>query len=175
MCIFTFTTALAPIHSDGNEYVLTGQKQFISGGGATDVLVVMARTGGDGPKGISTFIVDAVRLCPPRFQPVEKRLPQASPGVSYGKQESKLGWNSQPTATVAFDGVRVPEANRLGDEGQGFSFAMKARTCADADVLFFGVCFPCLMWQPQWMGGASTSPHAALVGASSAWTMRCVW
>ncbi|MEO9383443.1 acyl-CoA dehydrogenase family protein [Chromobacterium phragmitis] len=92
----------------GEVYVLNGGKMFISGAGSTQVLVVMARTGGPGPKGISAFVV-----------------PADAPGVSYGKKEKKMGWNSQPTRAITFDNVEIPVANRLGEEGQGFAFAMK--------------------------------------------------
>ena len=92
---------------DGDDYVLNGTKQFISGGGYNDVYVVMARTGDDGPKGISALVV-------------EKDME----GLSFGAPEKKLGWNSSPTAQVIFDNVRVPVANRIGDEGHGFRFAM---------------------------------------------------
>jgi len=93
---------------DGDDYVLTGSKCFISGAGDTDVLVVMARTGEPGSRGISTFAV-----------------PADAQGISYGRKEPKMGWNSQATRTITFDGARVPAANRLGEEGQGFSIAMK--------------------------------------------------
>ena len=93
---------------DGDHYVLDGGKAFISGAGSTDALVVMCRTGGPGPGGISTLFV-----------------PADSPGISFGKKEEKMGWNSQPTRTIAFDGVRVPAAHRLGEEGDGFKIAMK--------------------------------------------------
>ena len=93
---------------DGDHYVLDGTKAFISGGGASDLYVVMARTGGEGPRGISAIVVE-----------------KGTPGLSFGKKERKLGWNSQPTAMVILDGARVPVANRLGEEGQGFSFAMR--------------------------------------------------
>ncbi|MES2169561.1 MAG: acyl-CoA dehydrogenase family protein, partial [Actinomycetota bacterium] len=93
---------------DGDEYVLTGVKQFISGAGASSIYVVMARTGVDGPKGISAFIV-----------------PSDSPGLSFGANERKMGWNAQPTRQVVFENVRVPAANLLGEEGEGFTFAMK--------------------------------------------------
>ncbi|MCC7369770.1 MAG: acyl-CoA dehydrogenase family protein [Chloroflexi bacterium] len=93
---------------DGDWYVLSGSKAFISGAGATDVLVVMARTGGPGPSGISALLVDA-----------------RSVGIRYGKNEHKMGWNSQPTRAVFFDEVRVPAANRLGAEGAGFKIAMR--------------------------------------------------
>jgi len=92
---------------DGDHYVLNGSKAFISGGGFSDVYVVMARTGEDGPKGISTFVVE-----------------NGTPGLSFGAQEKKMGWNAQPTALVNFDDCRVPVANRLGVEGQGFKIAM---------------------------------------------------
>ncbi|WP_028112016.1 acyl-CoA dehydrogenase family protein [Ferrimonas kyonanensis] len=93
---------------DGDHYVLNGAKMFISGAGATELLVVMCRTGGDGPKGISAIAV-----------------PADLDGIIYGKAEEKMGWNAQPTRLVTFDNVRVPVANLLGDEGQGFTFAMK--------------------------------------------------
>jgi alkylation response protein AidB-like acyl-CoA dehydrogenase len=93
---------------DGDHYVLNGGKAFTSGAGDTDVLVVMARTGGDGPKGISAFAV-----------------PADLPGITYGRKEEKMGWNSQPTRSVTFEDVRVPAANRLGEEGEGFKIAMK--------------------------------------------------
>jgi alkylation response protein AidB-like acyl-CoA dehydrogenase len=92
---------------DGDHYVLEGTKAFISGGGVSDVYLVMARTGEPGPKGISCFVVE-----------------QGRPGISYGAQEKKLGWKSQPTAMVMFESCRVPAANRIGEEGQGFRIAM---------------------------------------------------
>ena len=92
---------------DGDHWVLNGSKAFISGAGTSDVYVVMARTGGDGPKGISTFVVE-----------------KDAPGLSFGAQEKKMGWNSQPTAIVAFDDCRIPAANLLGKEGDGFRYAM---------------------------------------------------
>ena len=92
----------------GGEYVINGGKAFISGAGATDVLVLMARTGGGGAGGISAFAV-----------------PADAPGISYGKKEHKMGWNSQPTRTIAFDNVRVPADHLLGSEGEGFRIAMK--------------------------------------------------
>jgi alkylation response protein AidB-like acyl-CoA dehydrogenase len=92
---------------EGDHYVLNGAKAFISGGGVSDVYVVMARTGGPGPKGVSTFVVE-----------------NGSPGLTFGAQERKLGWNAQPTAQVNFDDVIVPVENRVGDEGDGFRFAM---------------------------------------------------
>lgn len=95
---------------DGDHYVLDGVKQFISGAGTSDVYVVMARTGGDGPKGISAFIVE-----------------KDTPGVSFGADELKMGWNAQPTAQVVFEGARVPAEAMLGGpegEGTGFGIAM---------------------------------------------------
>ncbi len=92
---------------DGDHWVLNGSKAFISGAGTSDVYVVMARTGADGPKGISTFVVE-----------------KDTPGLSFGAQEKKMGWNSQPTAIVAFDECRIPAANLLGKEGDGFRYAM---------------------------------------------------
>ncbi len=93
---------------DGDHYVLNGSKAFISGAGTSDVYVVMARTGDETARGISAFIV-----------------PKSSEGLSFGANEKKMGWNAQPTRTVAFDNVIVPLENRLGAEGEGFKFAMK--------------------------------------------------
>lgn len=93
---------------DGDHYVLNGTKAFISGAGQTHMLIVMARTGGDGAGGISAFAV-----------------PADLPGIVYGKKEEKMGWNSQPTRIISFDNVRVPAANLLGAEGEGFAIAMK--------------------------------------------------
>ncbi len=92
---------------DGDHYVLNGQKQFISGAGAGDLYVVMVRTGGPGPSGISTLVV-----------------PGGTPGLSLGANERKMGWNAQPTRAVIFENARVPVENRLGDEGIGFKIAM---------------------------------------------------
>ncbi len=92
---------------DGEHYVLNGSKAFISGGSTSDVYVVMARTGGQGPNGISAIVVE-----------------KDAPGLSFGAQEKKLGWHSQPTAAVVFEDCRVPIANRLGEEGDGFKIAM---------------------------------------------------
>ena len=92
---------------DGDHYVLNGQKQFISGAGAGDLYVVMARTGGAGPSGISTLVV-----------------PGDTPGISLGANERKMGWNAQPTRAVVFQDARVPVENRLGEEGIGFKIAM---------------------------------------------------
>ncbi|MGV8872946.1 MAG: isobutyryl-CoA dehydrogenase [Rhodococcus sp. (in: high G+C Gram-positive bacteria)] len=92
---------------DGDEYVLDGVKQFISGAGTSEVYVVMARTGASGPRGISAFIV-----------------PKDSPGLSFGANEKKMGWNAQPTRQVVLEGVRIPAENLLGNEGDGFRIAM---------------------------------------------------
>jgi hypothetical protein len=93
---------------DGDDYVLNGGKVFSSGAGDTDLLVVMARTGGEGAKGISAFAV-----------------PADADGITYGRKEEKMGWNSQPTRSITFEDVRVPASNRLGEEGDGFKIAMK--------------------------------------------------
>jgi alkylation response protein AidB-like acyl-CoA dehydrogenase len=92
---------------DGDAYVLSGQKQFISGAGASDLYLVMTRTGGEGPSGISAFLVAG-----------------DTPGLSFGANERKMGWNAQPTRAVIFENVRVPAADRLGAEGTGFKIAM---------------------------------------------------
>ncbi|MBA4502727.1 acyl-CoA dehydrogenase family protein [Marinobacterium marinum] len=93
---------------EGDHYVLNGSKIFISGAGSTDVLVVMARTGGEGAAGISAFAVDA-----------------KADGISYGRKEDKMGWNCQPTRMITFEDVRVPAENLLAQEGEGFKIAMK--------------------------------------------------
>src|SRR6195952_4823363 len=105
---------------DGDHYVVTGSKAFISGGGANEVYVTMVRTGEEGPKGISCLVI-------------EKDMP----GGSFGAQERKLGWHSQPTAQVNFDGVRVPVENRVGGEGEGFRIAMMG---LDGGRLNIGAC-----------------------------------
>ncbi|KMO32056.1 acyl-CoA dehydrogenase family protein [Methylobacterium aquaticum] len=92
---------------EGDDYILDGAKQFISGAGAADLYVTMVRTGEAGPKGISTVVV-----------------PSDAPGLSFGPNERKMGWNAQPTRQVIFDGCRVPVENRLGEEGIGFRIAM---------------------------------------------------
>lgn len=94
---------------DGDDYLITGQKQFISGAGASDIYIVMARTGVAGAKGISAFIV-----------------PKDAVGLSFGANEKKMGWNAQPTRTVMFDNVRVPVESLIGQEGIGFKIAMSA-------------------------------------------------
>lgn len=92
---------------DGDHYVLNGSKAFISGGGVSDIYVCMVRTGAAGPKGISCIVVE-----------------KGTPGLSFGAQEKKLGWKTQPTAMVNFENCRVPVANRIGEEGDGFKIAM---------------------------------------------------
>ena len=92
----------------GDYYLVNGSKMFISGAGATDVLVVMVRTGGEGPKGISSLLI-----------------PANSEGIVYGKKEDKMGWNSQPTRMITFENVKVPLKNLIGLEGEGFTIAMK--------------------------------------------------
>ncbi len=92
---------------DGDHYVLNGAKAFISGAGVSDVYVCMVRTGEDGPRGVSCLVIE-----------------KGAPGLSFGKKERKMGWNSQPTAQVLFDNCRVPVANRIGGEGEGFRIAM---------------------------------------------------
>ncbi len=93
---------------DGDHYVLNGTKAFISGGSTSEIYVCMVRTGGEGPDGISCLVVE-----------------KGTPGLSFGKKERKMGWNSQPTAAVIFEDCRVPVANRIGAEGEGFRIAMK--------------------------------------------------
>lgn len=124
------TTARA----DGNSaYVLNGTKAFISGGGVSDIYLVMARTGEDGPRGVSTFVVE-----------------KGTPGLSFGKNERKMGWNSQPTAQVILEDCRVPAENRLGDEGMGFKIAMSG---LDGGRLNIAACS---------LGGAAEALDAAL-------------
>ncbi|MBT2514731.1 acyl-CoA dehydrogenase family protein [Arthrobacter sp. ISL-30] len=93
---------------DGDEYVLNGVKQFISGAGASSFYIVMARTADTGSRGITAIVV-----------------PADTPGLSFGANEKKMGWNAQPTRQVIFEDVRVPVANRLGEEGSGFGIAMR--------------------------------------------------
>ncbi|MBX7146774.1 MAG: acyl-CoA dehydrogenase family protein [Alphaproteobacteria bacterium] len=104
----------------GDDYVLDGTKAFISGGGTSDVYVVMARTGAAGPKGVSAFIVE-----------------KGTPGLSFGKSEHKLGWNSQPTSMVFMENCKIPVRNRLGVEGSGFKLAMRG---LDGGRLNIGAC-----------------------------------
>ena len=105
---------------DGGDYVVSGSKAFISGGGETEIYVTMVRTGEDGPKGITCLVIE-----------------KGMPGVSFGAPEKKLGWHSQPTAQVNFDEVRVPVANRVGGEGEGFRIAMMG---LDGGRLNIGAC-----------------------------------
>jgi alkylation response protein AidB-like acyl-CoA dehydrogenase len=122
---------------DGDAYVLAGVKQFISGAGVSDIYVVMARTGGDGPSGISTFVIE-----------------KGTPGLSFGANEKKMGWNAQPTRAVILEGCRVPAANRLGPEGIGFKIAMAG---LDGGRLNIGACS---------LGGAQGALDRALAYAS---------
>ena len=92
---------------DGDDYVVNGEKAFISGGSVADVYLCMVRTGEAGPAGISCIVVE-----------------KDTPGLSFGKREQKMGWHSQPTTAVIFSDCRVPVANRLGGEGEGFKIAM---------------------------------------------------
>jgi len=117
---------------DGDDYVLDGAKAFISGGGATDIYVCMVRTGGDGANGISCLVVE-----------------KDTPGLSFGAREKKLGWHSQPTAAVIFEDCRVPVANRIGDEGDGFKIAMRG---LDGGRINIGACS---------LGGARAALDAA--------------
>lgn len=105
---------------DGEHYVLDGAKAFISGGGVSDIYVVMARTGEAGPRGISCIVVE-----------------KGTPGLSFGAQEKKLGWKTQPTAMVMFENCRVPLAHRIGAEGQGFKIALAG---LDGGRLNIGAC-----------------------------------
>jgi alkylation response protein AidB-like acyl-CoA dehydrogenase len=105
---------------DGDDYVIDGAKAFISGGGFSDLYVVMCRTGGEGAGGVSAIVVE-----------------NGAKGLSFGKPEDKMGWRAQPTAQVMFDSVRVPAANRIGPEGQGFRYAMKG---LDGGRLNIGAC-----------------------------------
>ena len=118
---------------DGDHYIVNGVKQFISGAGTSDIYVTMVRTGEDGPSGISTLVI-------------EKDMP----GVSFGAQEKKMGWNAQPTAAVIFEDVRVPVANRLSDEGMGFKIAMSG---LDGGRINIGACS---------LGGAQAALDKAL-------------
>jgi len=120
-------------HHRGADYVIDGAKAFISGGGRADLYVVMARTGGEGAGGISAFLVEA-----------------GTRGLSFGAQEEKMGWHSQPTAAVMFDECRVPVANRLGAEGDGFKIAMAG---LDGGRINIGAC--------SLGAGAAALDHAA--------------
>jgi alkylation response protein AidB-like acyl-CoA dehydrogenase len=105
---------------DGDHYVLNGSKAFISGGGVSDIYVCMVRTGGEGAGGVSCLVVE-----------------KGTPGLSFGSSEKKMGWNSQPTAQVIFEDCRVPVANLIGAEGQGFKIAMMG---LDGGRLNIGAC-----------------------------------
>lgn len=105
---------------DGDNYILNGTKTFISGAGWSDIYVVMARTSNDGARGISCFVVE-----------------KGSPGLSFGAQEKKMGWNAQPTAQVIFEDCRIPASNRVGAEGEGFRFAMSG---LDGGRINIGAC-----------------------------------
>lgn len=127
------TTAKA----DGNSaYVLNGSKAFISGGGFSDLYVVMARTGEAGAKGVSTFVVE-----------------KGTKGLSFGKNEEKMGWRAQPTSTVIFEDCRVPAENRIGPDGDGFKYAMRG---LDGGRLNIAACS---------LGGASDALARALTYA----------
>ncbi len=117
----------------GSDYQLDGSKAFISGAGSSDIYVVMCRTGDAGPKGISTLVVE-----------------KETAGLSFGKKERKLGWNSQPTRQVIFENALVPQSHRLGDEGEGFKIAMMG---LDGGRLNIGACS---------LGGARACLEAAL-------------
>ena len=118
---------------DGDNYVLNGTKQFISGAGSNDLYVVMARTSNEGTKGISTFIVE-----------------KGAPGLSYGAQERKMGWHIQPTAQVIFEDCRIPAENRINEEGMGFRIAMSG---LDGGRINIGACS---------LGGAQAALDMAL-------------
>jgi alkylation response protein AidB-like acyl-CoA dehydrogenase len=119
---------------DGDHYILNGQKQFISGAGSTDLCVTMVRTGDEGPGGVSTLVVE-----------------RNTPGLSFGANERKMGWNAQPTRAVIFENARVPVANRLGPEGIGFKIAMAG---LDGGRLNIAACS---------LGGAQSALDKALV------------
>lgn len=121
---------------DGEHYVLNGGKAFISGAGTSDVYVCMVRTGAEGPSGISCLVVE-----------------KDTPGLGFGKQERKLGWRSQPTAMVLFDNCRVPVANRLGAEGDGFKIAMQGLDGGRLNIAAcsLGVAGACIELATQYM------------------------
>lgn len=121
---------------EGDHYVLNGSKQFISGAGAGDLYLVMVRTGGDGPKGISAVLVE-----------------KGTPGLSFGPNEKKMGWHAQPTRQVIFEECRIPVANLIGDEGQGFKIAMAG---LDGGRLNIGACS---------LGGAQAALEKAITYA----------
>ena len=119
---------------DGDHYVINGVKQFISGAGSSAVYIVMARTGAPGAQGITAFLV-----------------PGDAPGLSFGPNEKKMGWNAQPTRQVILDGVRLPVSARLGAEGQGFGIAMKG---LNGGRLNMGACS---LGGAQWALGRATA------------------
>lgn len=121
---------------DGENYILNGTKTFISGAGWSDIYVVMARTSDDGARGVSCFVVE-----------------KGMPGLSFGATERKMGWNAQPTAQVIFEDCRVPAANRVGAEGEGFRFAMSG---LDGGRINIGACS---------LGGAQAALEMALTYA----------
>ena len=118
---------------DGEHYVLNGSKSFISGAGWSDLYVVMARTSDNKAKGVSCFVVE-----------------KNTPGLSFGANERKMGWNAQPTAQVIFEDCRIPTSNRVGAEGDGFKFAMSG---LDGGRVNIGACS---------LGGAQKALDAAL-------------
>ncbi|RKQ71900.1 hypothetical protein DES40_1232 [Litorimonas taeanensis] len=118
---------------DGDDYILNGTKTFISGAGWSDVYVVMARTSDDGARGVSTFVIE-----------------KDSPGLSFGANEKKMGWNAQPTAQVIMEDCRIPASNRVGAEGDGFKFAMSG---LDGGRINIGCCS---------LGGAQKALDATL-------------
>ena len=118
---------------DGDDYVLTGTKTFISGAGWSDIYLVMARTSNDGARGVSAFVIE-----------------KGTPGLSFGAVERKMGWNAQPTAQVIMEDCRIPAKNRIGDEGDGFKFAMSG---LDGGRINIGCCS---------LGGAQAALDAAM-------------
>ena len=118
---------------DGDDYILNGTKTFISGAGWSDIYVVMARTSNNGAKGVSCFVVE-----------------KDAEGLSFGANEKKMGWNAQPTAQVIFEDCRIPAANRVGAEGEGFRFAMSG---LDGGRINIGACS---------LGGAQKALDASL-------------
>lgn len=130
----------------GDHYLLNGSKAFISGAGCTDLLIVMARTGGPGASGISAFAV-----------------PADLPGIRFGRPERKMGWNSQPTAVIVFDDVRVPTNHLLGVEGGGFTLAMKGLDGGRINIATcsIGTAQAALDAALRHVGGAATVPSVS--------------
>jgi len=124
--------------ADGDDYILNGSKAFISGAGWSDVYVVMVRTSDDGARGISTLVVE-----------------KDTPGLSFGANERKMGWNAQPTAEVIFEDCRVPKANLIGKEGDGFKYAMAG---LDGGRINIAACS---------LGGATKALDTALQGTQA--------